>query len=279
MLADCREKQRMKTTAKGIAKGPMAVKTGLAAFFLALGLAMVDVRLAAIPLTGFLLACLVAPFFPRFGFFAPIVYKGRSGQKAVALTFDDGPDPMTTPLLLDLLNKHRTKATFFVIGEKAVAHPELVNSIIRQGHQLGNHSFKHSTRIFFQKVAAVVKDLEAAQQALKQHGVEPLIHRPPVGIVTPRLQPALEKTGLTLVNFNNRPLDRGNRRLNNLSGRVLQRIQDGNIVLLHDKRPPEEELVAVWLKEVEAVVKGIEKRGMRVVPLSDLIGMPIMKKC
>ena len=268
----------MKTNAKGIAKGPMAVKTGLAAFCLALGLAMVDARLAVVPLTGFLLVSLAAPFFPRFGFFAPIIFKGRSGQKAVALTFDDGPDPSTTPLLLDLLKRRDVKATFFVIGEKAAAHPELVNSIIQQGHLLGNHSFKHSTRIFIQKVAAVVKDLEATQQVLKQHGVEPLVYRPPVGIVSPRLQPALEKIGLTLVNFSNRPWDGGNRRLNNLSGRVLQRIQDGDIVLLHDKRPPEEELVAVWLKEVEAVVEGIEKRGMRVVPLSDLIGMPIMKR-
>ena len=279
MLADCREKQRMKTTSKGIAKGPMAVKTGLTAFCLALGSAMVDTRLAVVPLTGFLLVSLAAPFFPRFGFFSPIIFKGRSGQRAVALTFDDGPDPSTTPLLLDLLERRDVKATFFVIGEKAAAYPELVNSIIQQGHQLGNHSFKHSTRIFFQKVAAVVKDLEAAQQVLKKHGVEPLVYRPPVGIVSPRLQPALEKTGLTLVNFSNRPLDGGNRRLKNLAGRVLQRIKDGDIVLLHDKRPPAEERVAVWLKEVEAVVEGVEKRGMRVVPLSDLIGMPMMKKC
>ena len=268
----------MKTSAKGIAKGPMAVKTGLAAFCLALGLAMVDARLAVVPLTGFLLVSLAAPFFPRFGFFAPIIYKGRSGQKAVALTFDDGPDLLTTPLLLDLLKKQGTKATFFVIGEKAAVHPELINSIIQQGHQLGNHSFQHSTRIFFQKVGAVVKDLEATQQVLKQHGVEPLIYRPPVGIVTPRLQPALEKTGLTLVNFSNRPLDGGNRRLNNLSGRVLERLQDGDIVLLHDKKPPRNEQVSLWLKEVEAVIAGIEKRGMRVVPLSDLIGIKVMAR-
>ncbi|MEN8243266.1 MAG: polysaccharide deacetylase family protein [Thermodesulfobacteriota bacterium] len=268
----------MKTTAKGIAKGPMAVKTGLVVFCLALGLAMVDARLAAVPLIGFLLVSLAAPFFPRFGFFAPIIFKGRSGQRAVALTFDDGPDPSTTSLLLDILERRDVKATFFVIGEKAAAHPALIDRIIRKGHLLGNHSFKHSTRIFFQKVAAVVKDLEATQQVLKKHGVEPLVYRPPVGIVTPRLQPALEKTGLTLVNFSNRPLDGGNRRFNNLSGRVLQRIQDGDIVLLHDRRPPNEEQIGVWLKEVEAIVDGIEKRRLQVVPLSDLIGMPIMKR-
>jgi peptidoglycan/xylan/chitin deacetylase (PgdA/CDA1 family) len=269
----------MKSIAKGISTATMAVKSGLAAFGLATGLAMVDIQLAAFPLMCFLVLCLAAPFFPRFGFFAPVIYRGRTGKKAVALTFDDGPDPLTTPLLLDLLEKRGIPSTFFVIGERAASHPELIERIIQKGHLLGNHSFRHSPWIFFRKVAAVIKDVEAAQRVLKKSGVEPLVYRPPIGIVSPRLLPALGKTGLTLVNFSNRPLDGGNRRLGNLSHRVLKRIQDGDIVLLHDTRPPGKEQIAIWLKEVAAVVDGIEARGMRVVPLSDLIGMPIMKRC
>jgi len=269
----------MKTNEKGISKRALAVKTGLAAFCLAIGLAMVDGRLAAIPLTGFLLICVAAPFCPHLGFFIPVIYKGAGGRKTVALTFDDGPDPLTTLPLLDLLEKKEVTATFFVIGEKAASHPALIDSIIQKGHQLGNHSFRHSSRIFFQKVAAVATDMEATQRVLKKHGVEPLVYRPPMGIVSPRLQPALVKTALTLVTFSNRPLDAGNRRLHNLSGRVLQRLQDGDIVLLHDKRPHDEEKIGTWLKEVEAIVNGIEKSGMQVVPLSEVIGMPIMKRC
>ena len=102
----------MKADTGSTSKGTMAVKTGLLAFGLAGGLAMVDVRLAAVPLSGFLLICLAAPFLPRLGFFAPIIYRGGSGKKAVALTFDDGPDPLTTPLLLDLLEKRGVNATF-----------------------------------------------------------------------------------------------------------------------------------------------------------------------
>lgn len=269
----------MNNKAKGISTVTMAVKTGLAAFCLATGLAMVAIQLAALPLICFLVICLAAPFFPRFGFFAPVIYRGRTGKKAVSLTFDDGPDPLTTPPLLDLLEKRGITATFFVIGEKAAAHPDLIARIIQKGHLLGNHSFRHSPWIFFRKVAAVIKDIEAAQRVLKKSGVEPLVYRPPIGIVSPRLQPALGKTGLTLVNFSNRPLDGGNRRLGSLSRRVLKRIQDGDIVLLHDRRPPRKEQIATWLKEVAAVVDGIENRGLRVVPLPDLIGMPIMKKC
>ena len=71
----------MKTHTDKQSKGTMAVKTGLLAFCLAGGLVMVDVRLAAVPLSGFLLICLAAPFFPRFGFFAPIIYKGVPVKK------------------------------------------------------------------------------------------------------------------------------------------------------------------------------------------------------
>lgn len=268
----------MKADTGSTSNRTLAVKTGLLAFCLAGGLAMVDVRLAAIPLTGLLLICLAAPFFPRFGFFAPLIYKGAFGNKAVALTFDDGPDPLTTPLLLGLLEKRGVNATFFVIGENAAAHPELIHRIIQKGHLLGNHSFRHNTRVFFQRIAAVVKDIEATQDVLKKQGVEPLVYRPPVGIVSPRLQPALVKTGMTLVNFSNRPLDGGNRRLHNLSKRVLQRLQDGDIVLLHDRRPSRKHQISIWLKEVEAVVDGIEAREMQVVPLPDLIGIPVMTR-
>jgi len=247
------------------------------AFCLAMGLMLIDARLAVLPVAVFVLICLAAPFFPGFGFFAPIIYKGRGGLKTVALTFDDGPDPLTTPLLLDLLEKRKVKATFFVIGEKAAAHPELIDRIIQKGHALGNHSFRHSIGIFFQRVSVVAKDIEATQRVLQKHGVEPLVYRPPVGIVSPRLWPALKKTGLDLVTFSNRPLDRGNRRLSNLASKVLQRLKDGDIVLLHDKCPLDKEQIGIWLQEVAAVVEGIEQRGMRVVPLSDVIGMPIMK--
>ena len=269
----------MKVDHNDISQGPWVMKTGLFAFCLAFVLLLIDARLAAAPLIGFVLISLAAPFFPRFGFFFPIIYRGGGGLKAAALTFDDGPDPVTTPLLLDLLEQKAVKAAFFVIGEKAAAHPELIDAIIQRGHLVGNHSLRHSTALFFCSVSTVVQDIEAAQDIIRKHGVEPLVYRPPVGIVSPRLGPALRKTGLALVTFSNRPLDRGNRHLSNLSKRVLQRLQNGDIVLLHDKPPPDEALVAEWLQEVAAVVEGIEKKGMQVVPLSELIGMPIMRRC
>ena len=254
----------------------VAAKTGLAAFLLATILFVVDGWLAVIPLAGFLLLCLAAPFFPRFGFYLPVICRGVSGKKAVAITFDDGPDPLTTQLLLKLLSKRQIKATFFVTGEKAAAHPQLVKEIVRQGHLVGNHSYKHSYWTLFKTSPNIVEDIEAAQDVLSDFGIRPLAFRPPAGITSPGLRPALLKTGMYLVNFSCRSLDGGNRRISNIAIRILKRIRPDNIVLLHDSRPPDKDLIPVWLNEIENLLAGIETKGLKVLPLSELIGKPVM---
>ena len=254
-----------------------AAKTGLVAFLLAIILfVFVDEWPAVIALAGFFLVCLAAPFFPRFGFYLPVIYRGTSGKKAVAMTFDDGPDPLTTPLLLELLLKRQIKATFFVTGEKAAAHPELLKEIVRQGHLIGNHSYRHSYRILFKTRASIMADIEATQNVFNDFGIRPLAFRPPAGITSPGLRSALSKTGMYLVNFSCRALDGGNRRIGNLAKRILNRLGPDDIVLLHDLRPPDESLIPVWINEIESLLAGIESRGLMVLPLSELIGKPVM---
>ena len=97
----------------------------------------------AIPLGIFMVLCMAAPFIPTCSFFLPVISRGTCSRKAVALTFDDGPDPLTTPELLRLLKKHRVSATFFVTGHRVVRYPQLTKDIIAQGHSLANHSFHH----------------------------------------------------------------------------------------------------------------------------------------
>ena len=80
----------------------------------------------------------------RFSMFADVVTEGPSDARGVALTFDDGPDPQSTPQVLELLEAAGARATFFVIGKKAEAHPELIERIHDAGHTLGVHSYGHS---------------------------------------------------------------------------------------------------------------------------------------
>ncbi|MFZ5571848.1 MAG: polysaccharide deacetylase family protein [Thermodesulfobacteriota bacterium] len=268
--------ESMENDGDNIRKWSLAEKTGLAAIGTAALLTAADPLLAVLPLGAFLLLCLAAPFFTRLSFYLPIISRGTSGKQVVALTFDDGPDPVSTPELLRLLDEHRVPATFFVSGHKAAAHPELIREIIRRGHDLGNHSYSHDIFIMFKGRKALRAEIEATQRILGAHGIQPLTFRPPVGITNPLLGPVLKGAGMFAVNFSCRAADLGNRRIRKLADRILNRIRPDDIVVLHDIRPADPELLPYWLKEIERMIAGIEAKGLAVVPLANIIGRPVM---
>ncbi len=248
-----------------------------AALVSAATLAWWDVRLAAIPLAGFMLLSLVMPFFPRLGYFGPVICKGSSGLRAVALTFDDGPDPQTTPRLLALLARKGARAAFFVTGAKAQRHPGLVREILAGGHAVGNHSFSHDYRLYFRNGRCLEDDIMAAQQALAHIGIACRAFRPPAGIVSPRLPQVVNAHGLFIVNYSCRALDRGNRRIRGLARRILRRVRPDDIILLHDLVPKAPGSVEDWLKEIDRLLVGLRECNLAVLPLADLIGRPVME--
>jgi len=249
---------------------------GIASFLTALLLLFLDARLSVIPLAGFLLLCAVAPFFPRFSFYVPTITRGKSGKKAVALTFDDGPDPKTTPELLRLLQKHGVTATFFVTGKKTSEHPGLVKKILLQGHSIGNHTYAHDHLVFLRSSKLLMKEIESTQNTVGEFGITPLAFRSPAGITSPRLRKVLKETNLYNVSYSCRAIDGGNRWIRNLSRRILKRIRPDDIILLHDIRPKKEDLFRYWLNEIDLILLGIERKGLAVLPLSAIIGRPVM---
>ena len=254
----------------------LAEQVGLIALSGAGLLLFFDVRLSVLLLAGFLILCIAAPFIPRFGFYLPIISRGTSDKKAIALTFDDGPDPLSTPHLLDLLRKYRVKATFFVTGQKAAEHPEIMKEILLQGHSVGNHSYTHNNLVMFSSCKSIIREIETAQNVLNDFGVLALAFRPPVGITGPRLWPALIKSDRYIVNFSCRAFDGGNRWIKGLSKKILNRIGPGDIVLLHDVRPHKPFLLGDWLNETELILSGIKNKGLAVWPLDEIIGRPVM---
>ncbi len=254
----------------------LAELTGFAAHSAALALVLVDLRLAAIPLAAFLGLCITAPFFTSFSFYLPIISRGKSGKQAVALTFDDGPDPLSTPELLRLLARHKIRATFFVTGQKAAAHPELIREMILQGHTVGNHSYSHDIFIMFKGRQALWQEIQATQDVLSSFGIRPLVFRPPVGITNPLLNRVLHKAGMYNVNFSCRAVDAGNRRVKQLSEKILKCVRPDDIVVLHDVPPKEVSLLSYWLNEVELVLAGIQAKGLAILPLGEIIGRPVM---
>ncbi len=253
-----------------------APAAGILAFLTAAVLAAIHPPLAAVPLTLFVLACAAAPFFPALGFFLPVISRGRTGKRQVALTFDDGPDPATTPFLLRTLAARNIPATFFVIGEKAGTHPGLMAAILAGGHTVGNHTQRHDPLIMLKSQAALAEEIGTAQSTLHRLGIHPLAFRPAAGITNPRLGPVLRRAGLFAVTFNCRGADFGNRRIRHLSGRIRRRLRSGAIILLHDAPPPDPKRLPLWQSEIVRTLHAIEKSGYTIVPLADLIGRPVM---
>ncbi len=252
---------------------------GISSLSAALLLSVWDIRLSMIPLSLFVLASFTAPFFTSLSYFLPVITHGKSSEKTVSLTFDDGPDPLSTPALLNLLAQKKIKATFFVTGENASRHPDLIQDILRQGHTIGNHSYHHDPLIMLKSSKKLYQEIQRTQDILKIFGIHTLAFRPPAGITNPKLGNILSKLGMYCVNYSCRAFDMGNRRIQNLSGKILHKIQSNDIVLLHDIVPAKEkkQWMLRWLIEIEEIVNGIQKKGLEVIPLADLIHRPVMK--
>lgn len=146
-------------------------------------------------LIGFLLAGTLDPSSRIFG---PI--KTRCGT-GIMLTLDDGPDPESTPAILDLLDKHGAKAVFFVIGKKAVAFPHLITEILKRGHMIGNHTWSHPQSSFWcHGPIRTYREIARCQEAIEKiSGVGPVFFRAPVGHHNLFVHPVLRCFGMELM--------------------------------------------------------------------------------
>jgi len=255
-----------------------ALFTGMTALLVAVLLLLIRPALVVIPLGFFILLCLVAPFLPGVGFFLPVISRRKTVCRAVALTFDDGPDPDVTPQLLELLRRHGLPATFFVTGARAQRHPGLIREILSRGHTLGNHSYHHDPLLMLRSRAKLREEVARTQDVLAAFAVRPLIFRPPVGITNPRLPGILRELGMYCVTFSCRAFDRGNRRIAGLAEIILKKVRPGDIILLHDVVPKCGEGIEEWLAEMEGIVSGLMGQGYQVLSLSELIDRPVMER-
>jgi len=209
-------------------------------------------------------------FWMRLGFFVPALCCGSPGGRRVALTFDDGPDPEATPALLDLLKTKGVPATFFCVGERAAAHPDLVRRIAREGHTVGNHSSRHAWWTNFLAGRRLHREVERAQETLGDIlGAVPRYYRSPMGLTNPHLRRVLYRLALELVGWDVRPFDRG-ADSETVAARVLRRVRDGSIVVLHDGGARPEALTGA----VDTIVRELRLRGYTFVGLDELHDPP-----
>jgi peptidoglycan/xylan/chitin deacetylase (PgdA/CDA1 family) len=172
---------------------------------------------------------------PSLEMFAEVVWRGPAGARGVALTFDDGPHPTFTRSVLEELDRAGAKATFFVIGEKGEREPELLKEMAARGHLVGVHGHHHDRALSFRSLERVRSDLERAVEIIaKATGERPRFFRPAVGQTNPRIARAARELGLTIVGWSLRGLDGVRADPDRVAARVIPRLKDGAIVLLHD---------------------------------------------
>lgn len=153
-------------------------------------------------------------------------------QSCLALTFDDGPGAHTAALL-DILSAHQAKATFFMLGSQAAKHPDIVRRVVRERHEVGNHSWGHANFGSMQQ-AHIAADIAHAQQVFKDLGVTPRLMRPPYGIHSPAVQQATE---MSLAYWNIDPKDWDAKDPHALAQTVIASAKPGGIVVMHDIKP------------------------------------------
>lgn len=218
---------------------------------------------------------------PNSSLLVPTLARGPRGQPRVALTFDDGPDPRITPLVLDLLAGQDVQATFFCIGALARRHPELVRRIHREGHLVANHSLGHDWRMNFWFPRRVLRSIAGGGRILRRlTGVTPLFYRAPVGIKSPAQALMGWKLGIAFVGWTRSARDGGPFLLRpDALRRLGARSRPGDILLLHDGKwgvaddaPALPTTREVYAAHLPALIEGLRGRGLEPVRLDELLG-------
>jgi peptidoglycan/xylan/chitin deacetylase (PgdA/CDA1 family) len=172
---------------------------------------------------------------PQSRLFSPVLTRLPTDGKQVWLTIDDGPSEQTHAIL-DLLDAHDAKATFFLVGERAAARPDAVREIDRRGHDIGNHSFDHPSAWFWALPPQAMRDqIDRAQQVLTAlSGTPPRWFRAVVGMANPFVAASLARHGLTRVAWSARGFDAVEADPARVVARIERDLRPGAIVLLHE---------------------------------------------
>jgi len=192
-----------------------------------------------------------------------------TARNEIALTIDDGPDPIVTPQVLDLLDRYATQATFFCVGEKAARYPDLCREIVRRGHAVENHSQHHRHYFALMGRSGFTRELQAAQDTLTRiTGQRPVFFRAPAGLRNPFLDPVLAQLELRLASWSVRGFDTRIGDGERVKHRLLHGLRAGAILLLHDgnaARTPDG--IPVILDVLPAVLAAAGTANLRFVTL------------
>jgi peptidoglycan/xylan/chitin deacetylase (PgdA/CDA1 family) len=203
---------------------------------LALYLSRTNLVVALAPLFLSHVLLLYATLVPNCQWWGPVIRSFATTQREVWITIDDGPSPVHTTKILDLLDRFNARATFFVIGKRAEEYPHLVTEILSRGHQIANHTYTHPSGMFWAAgPSRIALEIDLCAEWLRSAPDRPArLFRAPAGMRNLFVHPELARRGLTLIGWTVRGLDTVQRESVLVAERVLREARAGAIILLHE---------------------------------------------
>jgi peptidoglycan-N-acetylglucosamine deacetylase len=195
-----------------------------------------------------------------------VLWMGNTNQKIVALTFDDGPDPIYTPQILKTLGKYNVPATFFLVGENVQKYPELVTAEMKNGHLIGNHTYSHPHLNMLSTVNIQTQLAETDKVIFKITGKKSKFFRPPYEELTENILSSSHSQHKQII-LSTLTLEHELAKTPQAKAdRVIRLAFPGAIILAHDGRLNRHSTV----EALPYLIKGLQAKGYRVVPLSEL---------
>ena len=215
-------------------------------------------------------AVAVGCFNPNAPFFGRVISGAPIGASIMALTFDDGPSPDTTPRVLEALRAANAKATFFVLGKHAELHPELVRQISEEGHEVASHGWTHNLLVFASP-ATVRRELEATSRLIERCGAPtPKLFRAPHGFRRPHLSREIGQLGMRVVGWSKGVFDTALPGADVIAERSALAMRPGAILLLHDGDGNGSGDRSQTAEALPAILKAADEKGLRTVTVSEL---------
>ncbi len=190
--------------------------------------------------------------------------RGDKASGKLAITFDDGPQGERSMEILDLLQKHSCRASFFLIGNKVEQTPGIVDKMTKAGHLVGNHSYSHSSFFPFYRSSRIRKELELTNRILEAAGSGPIrFFRPPFGVSNPNVAGGLKDSGMEVAGWSIRSFDTRNQPADKVVGKIIKKMGGGEVILLHESSDH-------ILEILEQLLPVIKAAGLECVRLDEI---------
>jgi peptidoglycan/xylan/chitin deacetylase (PgdA/CDA1 family) len=203
--------------------------------------------------------------------FERVHWRASTDEPKIALTFDDGPHATSTPQILNLLDKFKVSATFFLVGKHLKKHHEIARRMVSAGHEIGNHTFSHS--LLYASTKNRIRDEISRTDALLRNidGAEPKFFRPPAGFFTKRVLDVVEQMGYQAVVGDVYPRDPHLPGKEKIVDRVLQRTVAGSIIILHDGGNTQCVDRSQTIEALYEIIPRLKTEGFEFLTLTDLL--------